>query len=43
MDDPRQANLKITKLDDPDPVRIGSILTYTLKVENLGPVARNRA
>ena len=36
MDDPRQANLKITKLDSPDPVRIGSTLTYTLKVENLG-------
>jgi uncharacterized repeat protein (TIGR01451 family) len=37
LDDPRQANLKITKLDDPDPVRIGSTLFYKLKVENLGP------
>lgn len=31
------ANLKITKADSPDPVRIGSELTYTLGVENLGP------
>ena len=31
VDDPRQANLKITKLDNPDPVRIGSTLTYTLR------------
>ncbi len=37
MDDPRRANLKITKLDSPDPVRIGRTLTYALKVENLGP------
>ncbi len=37
MDDPRQADLKITKLDAPDPVKIGSILTYTLRVENQGP------
>jgi uncharacterized repeat protein (TIGR01451 family) len=37
LDDPRQANLKITKLDNPDPVRIGQTLTYKLKVENLGP------
>jgi uncharacterized repeat protein (TIGR01451 family) len=37
IDDPRQANLKLTKLDDPDPVRIGSTLTYTLQVENNGP------
>jgi uncharacterized repeat protein (TIGR01451 family) len=37
VDDPRRANLKITKLDDPDPVRIGRVLTYKLKVENLGP------
>jgi uncharacterized repeat protein (TIGR01451 family) len=37
IDDPRQANLKLTKLDSPDPVRIGDPLTYTLKVENLGP------
>jgi uncharacterized repeat protein (TIGR01451 family) len=31
------ANLKITKSDSPDPVRVGSQLTYTLGVENLGP------
>jgi len=37
VDDPRQANLKITKLDDPDPVRFGQTLFYKLKVENLGP------
>jgi uncharacterized repeat protein (TIGR01451 family) len=37
VDDPRQANLKITKLDDPDPVRIGQTLFYKLRVENLGP------
>jgi uncharacterized repeat protein (TIGR01451 family) len=37
IDDPRRANLKITKTDDPDPVRIGSTLFYKLKVENLGP------
>ncbi len=37
VDDPRKANLKMTKLDNPDPVRIGSTLTYTLEVENLGP------
>ncbi len=37
IDDPRQANLKITKRDNPDPVRIGGTVTYTLLVENLGP------
>jgi uncharacterized repeat protein (TIGR01451 family) len=37
VDDPRRANLRITKLDDPDPVRIGSILRYKLRVDNLGP------
>lgn len=31
------ADLKITKTDTPDPVRVGSTLTYTIKVENLGP------
>jgi len=31
------ANLKITKADSPDPVRVGSSLTYTISVENLGP------
>ena len=32
------ANLKITKSDSPDPARVGSNLTYTIGVENLGPV-----
>jgi uncharacterized repeat protein (TIGR01451 family) len=31
------ADLKITKLDSPDPVHVGSTLTYTIRVENLGP------
>lgn len=31
------ANLKITKTDGPDPVRVGASLTYTIAVENLGP------
>ncbi len=31
------ANLKIAKTDSPDPVRVGSSLTYTIGVENLGP------
>jgi len=31
------ANLKITKGDSPDPVRVGTSLTYTVGVENLGP------
>ncbi|HEU5106870.1 MAG TPA: hypothetical protein VFU11_13650 [Solirubrobacterales bacterium] len=36
------ANLKITKSDSPDPVSVGSQLTYTIGVENLGPeVATN--
>jgi uncharacterized repeat protein (TIGR01451 family) len=34
---PGAANLKITKSDSPDPVRIGEQLTYTVGVENLGP------
>jgi uncharacterized repeat protein (TIGR01451 family) len=37
IDDPRRANLKITKTDGPDPVRIGGTLFYKVKVENLGP------
>jgi uncharacterized repeat protein (TIGR01451 family) len=32
-------DLRITKTDNPDPVNIGSILTYTIQVENLGPDA----
>ncbi|MDX6634567.1 MAG: hypothetical protein QOF06_770 [Solirubrobacterales bacterium] len=31
------ANLKITKSDSPDPARVGSSLTYSIGVENLGP------
>jgi len=34
-----EANLKIVKRDSPDPVRIGSQLTYSIGVENLGPAA----
>jgi uncharacterized repeat protein (TIGR01451 family) len=34
---PGSANLKITKSDNPDPVRAGQQLTYTIGVENLGP------
>lgn len=34
---PGSANLKITKTDSPDPVHVGSNLTYTIGVENLGP------
>jgi uncharacterized repeat protein (TIGR01451 family) len=34
---PGTANLKITKSDNPDPVRAGGNLTYTIGVENLGP------
>jgi uncharacterized repeat protein (TIGR01451 family) len=33
------ADLKITKTDGPDPVGLGSTLTYTIQVENLGPDA----
>ncbi len=32
-------DLKITKTDSPDPVHVGFTLTYTIGVENLGPVA----
>lgn len=31
------SNLKITKSDSPDPVRVGGQLTYTIGVEDLGP------
>ncbi len=34
---PGSANLKITKGDNPDPVRVGTALTYTIGVEDLGP------
>jgi uncharacterized repeat protein (TIGR01451 family) len=33
----RQADLSITKIDDPDPVFAGSELTYTLTIANAGP------
>ena len=33
------ADLRITKSDSPDPVRIGQDLTYTLTVQNAGPNA----
>lgn len=32
-------DLSITKTDSPDPVNLGSILTYTIQVRNLGPEA----
>jgi uncharacterized repeat protein (TIGR01451 family) len=35
--DPRKADLKMTKSDSPDPVKIGGYLTYTLQADNLGP------
>lgn len=31
------SNLRITKSDSPDPVRVGGQLTYAIGVENLGP------
>jgi uncharacterized repeat protein (TIGR01451 family) len=31
------ADLSITKADSPDPVAVGSTLTYTMRVQNLGP------
>ncbi len=31
------ADLSITKVDSPDPVNVGSTLTYTVQVQNLGP------
>jgi len=34
---PDSSNLKITKSDSPDPVRVGGQLTYAIGVENLGP------
>lgn len=36
---PASTDLKITKTDSPDPVRVGSTLTYTIQVQNLGPKA----
>src|SRR6187551_2183192 len=31
------SDLRITKTDNPDPVNVGSTLTYTILVQNLGP------
>lgn len=31
------ADLKVTKADSPDPVAVGTPLTYTIQVQNLGP------
>lgn len=31
------ANLQVVKSDSPDPVTVGSVLTYTIRVTNLGP------
>jgi len=39
---PGTANLKVTKADSPDPVHVGSNLTYTIGVENLGPSPATR-
>jgi uncharacterized repeat protein (TIGR01451 family) len=36
---PSSTDLRITKTDSPDPVHVGSTLTYTIGVVNLGPVA----
>jgi uncharacterized repeat protein (TIGR01451 family) len=33
------ADLRIAKSDNPDPVSVGTILTYTIQVQNLGPEA----
>jgi uncharacterized repeat protein (TIGR01451 family) len=36
---PSSTDLAITKTDSPDPVNVGSTLTYTIQVQNLGPNA----
>jgi uncharacterized repeat protein (TIGR01451 family) len=36
---PASTDLGITKTDNPDPVTVGSTLTYTIGVENHGPLA----
>ena len=36
-------SLTLTKTDDPDPVRVGELLTYILTYENLGNETRNVA
>lgn len=40
---PSSTDLKITKTDSPDPVNVGSTLTYTIQVQNLGPNAATGA
>jgi uncharacterized repeat protein (TIGR01451 family) len=32
-------DLRVSKTDSPDPVYVGATLTYSIKVENLGPIA----
>ena len=36
---PGDADLQLTKTDNPDPVTVGATLTYTIEVRNLGPLA----
>jgi uncharacterized repeat protein (TIGR01451 family) len=36
---PGSADLRIAKSDSPDPVGVGSTLTYAIEVQNLGPAA----
>jgi uncharacterized repeat protein (TIGR01451 family) len=36
---PSSTDLAITKTDSPDPANVGSTLTYTIQVQNLGPNA----
>ena len=31
------ADLAVTKTDSPDPVKVGQVLTYTIRVANNGP------
>src|SRR4051812_5358581 len=39
--DAATADLAISKSDSPDPVQEGAVLTYTIKVTNLGPGTAN--
>jgi uncharacterized repeat protein (TIGR01451 family) len=38
VEDPRQADLSLTKSDSSDPARVGKTLTYTLAIRNGGPL-----